>query len=155
MRHVMLLSVSLVFLSSCRPCETTDGERVHIESQVFAAHRQVVAAAEALDADAMFSHILDNEGVILQNGLFHPGRQSALNNTKNGFNGIESLKYRFDAEVIEVLSPDKALLKAAGTSTVRLSDGREFTTPFAETILFTKTPDGWKILHAHQSTPAR
>jgi ketosteroid isomerase-like protein len=152
----MLLSLSLVFLSSCQPCrESTDGERVQIESQVFAAHRQVIAAAEALNADAMFSHILDNEGVILQNGLFHHGRQSALNDTKTGFNGIDTLKYQFDEEVIEVLAWDKALLKAAGTSTVRLTDGREFTTPFAETVIFTKTPDGWKILHAHQSVPVR
>ena len=67
MKKHLLLIASLLFLSSCLPCyELTDGERAQIKSQVYAVHRQIVADAEALDVDAMFSHILDNEGVILQ-----------------------------------------------------------------------------------------
>lgn len=146
----------VLFLASCRTCrELTNADRSRIEQEVLSVHRQIIAAAEAADADAMFSHILDNEGIIVQNGMFYQSRQDALNYMKAGFGSIEKLEYQFDDEVVEILSWDKVLLKASGTSTVRLTDGREFTTPFSETTVFTLTGDGWKILHAHHSTPAR
>ncbi len=152
----VLMSLSLVFLSSCLPSQKlTDTDRSRIKQEVLEVQHQMIRATENRDVEAMFSYILDNEGVIIQNGLFHHSRQHAFNYTKNGLVNIAKLEYQFDPEVIEVLSPDKVLLKASGMSTAQTNDGREFTTPFCETAIFTLTPDGWKILHAHQSTPVR
>jgi uncharacterized protein (TIGR02246 family) len=146
----------LVFLSSCQPKgELTDADRSRIEQEILSIHQKITDAAQKADAEAMFAHILDNEGVIVQNGLFHKSRQAALDYTKAGFGGIDKIDYQFDREIVEVLSPDKALLKGSGTSTVLTNSGAEFTTSFCETAVYTLTPDGWKLLHAHHSTPAR
>ena len=152
----VLMSLSLVFLTSCQ-CgpELTDTDRSQIKRQVLDVQQQIIQAAENTDAEAMFSHILDNEGVILQNGQFRGNRQAALDATKDGFAGIAKLNYQFDRQIVDVLSPDKVLLKASGTSIVQTNNGREFKTPFCQTAVYTLTPDGWKILHAHQSTPVR
>ena len=150
------LCLPLLLIPSCQPAgKLTETDHQRIKRQVLAVHRQIIAAAEAVDADTMFSYILDNEGIILQNGRFYTNRQAALNTTAEGFTGVAKLDYQFDHETIEVLSPDKVLLKAAGTSTLITDDGREFSSRFCETVVFSLTPDGWKILHAHQSTPAR
>lgn len=150
-----LLGVSLVLTTAWGLCALTDNDRDTIKQEVLRVHRQVVEAAQTGDAETMFSYILDNEGVILQNGIFQKNRQTALDFTKEGFVGVKKLDYHFDHEVVDVLSPDKALLKASGTSTMQTDDGRQFSSPFCETVIFTKTPDGWKILHAHQSVPVR
>ena len=150
-----LIGVSLVLTTAWGLCALTDNDRDTIKQEVLAVHRQVVEAAQTGDVETMFSYILDNEGVILQNGLFQKSRQAALDFTQKGFVGVKELDYHFDHEVVDVLSPDKALLKASGTTTMLTDDGRKFTSPFCETIVFTKTPDGWKILHAHQSVPVR
>ncbi len=152
----VLIRLSLVFLTSCQ-CgrELTDTDRSQIEQEVLAAHRQIIHAAQETDPETMFSHILDSEGVIMQNGLFHKSRQAALDYAKERFVGAKKLEYQFDHEIVEVLSADKALLKASGTSKLLTNDGREFNTPFCETVVFTKTLNGWKILQAHQSTPVR
>jgi ketosteroid isomerase-like protein len=157
MKRIILLSLCMVFFSaSCRTCrDLTNADRVRIEQEVLSVHRQIVDAAEAADAEAMFSHILDNDGVIVQNGLFHRSREDALDYTKTGFGNIEKLDYQFDDEVVEILSWDKVLLKASGTSTAVTNDGRQFTTPFCQTAIYTLTPAGWKLLHAHHSTPTR
>lgn len=152
----ILISLPLVLIASCTPCQKlTDADRSQIEQQILSLHQQIIEAAEKADAEMMFSHILDNEGVILQNGLFHESRQDALNYTEAGFGGIAKIDYQFDHQIVEVLSPDKALLKGSGTSIVQTNNGREFRTGFCETAVYTLTPDGWKLLHAHHSTPAR
>ena len=154
--YYILISLSLVFLTSCqRGGGLTDADRSRIKQEVLEVQHQMIRATENRNVEAMFSYILDNEGVIIQNGLFHKSHQDALNYTKTGLANIAKLEYQFDPEVIEVLSPDKVLLKASGMSTAQTSDGREFKTPFCETAVYTLTPDGWKILHAHQSTPVR
>lgn len=148
--------IILLFMTSCQSDQKmTEADRSRIQQQVLSVHRQVIEAAEKADAETMFSYILDNEGVILQNGLFHKSRRDALNYTKAGFGGIAKIDYQFDRELVEVLSPDKALLKGSGTSTVLTNNGTEFQTVFCETAVYTLTPDGWKLLHAHHSTPRR
>ena len=151
-----LICLSLVFLTSCQSDQAlSDSELSAIQQQVLQTHRKTVQATETAGPKALFAYVLDNEGVIIQNGRFHKNRQDALSDTEQGFEGIEMIEYTFDHEVVEVLSPDKALLKASGTVTVQANNGREFRTPFSQTVVFTQTPDGWKILHAHHSTPAR
>ena len=152
----VLMSLSLVFLTSCQSSrELTDMDRSRIKRQVLDVQQQIIQAAENTDPETMFSHILDNEGVIMQNGLFHKSHRDALDYSKERFVGVKELEYQFDHEIVEVLSPDKVLLKASGTSIVQTNNGREFKTPFCQTAVYTLTPDGWKILHAHQSTPVR
>ena len=152
----VLISLSLVFLASCQYSQKwTEADGSRIEQEVLDAHRQMVQAAEAADPEAMFTYILDSEGVIMQNGLFHKNHHDAFIHAKERFLGVKELQYQFDHEIVEVLSLDKALLKASGTSKLLTNDGREFNTPFCETVIFTKTPNGWKILQAHQSTPVR
>ena len=154
--HYGLICLSLVFLTSCQSNQAlSDSELSAIQHQVLQTHRKTVQVTETVGPKALFAYVLDNEGVIIQNGQFYKNRQDALSDTERGFEGVKTIEYTFDHEVVEVLSPDKALLKASGTATIQTNNGREFRTPLSQTVVFTQTPDGWKILHAHHSTPTR
>jgi hypothetical protein len=44
---------------------------------------------------------------------------------------------------------------AEGEAVVTTTSGDTFTAPFAQTVAFVLRDDGWKAIHAHQSSPQR
>lgn len=125
-----------------------------IEKVVLKTHLQMSQADSNLDADKFFSYILDfDKGLIIQDGRLFKTRQEAYETVKEGFEGISQLKRTYEHTYVTVISPEAALLTAQGTSTVTLSDGQTFSSPFAASLVYVLQDGQWKVLHGHYSVP--
>lgn len=115
---------------------------------------EIQVAAQALDADKVFSFVAENDhGALVQNGQFYLTRKEALESTRRGFEGLQKIDYKFDQQHVTFLSPSIALATGEGTSSATTVDGRTFTTRFAQSVLMTLTNGQWKVFHAHRSFP--
>jgi uncharacterized protein (TIGR02246 family) len=133
--------------------QQTKGPRA-IEEAVLATHAEMARAGEAVDAERLFSFMLDTDkGSVIQNGVFLATREDALGRVKANLRGISRLEYRWKRQNVTVLSPEVALLTAEGESVATTVEGQVFTTPFAQTVVFVLRDGRWKALHAHQSSP--
>jgi uncharacterized protein (TIGR02246 family) len=132
----------------------TGAETKAIEDAVRAVSAEMTKAGEALDADRLFSYMLDTDmGSVIQNGMMMRTRQEALERVKNNLGGISTIKYSWKSQFVTVLSPEVALLTAEGESTATTTTGATFTAPFAQTVVFVRKDGSWKAIHAHQSSP--
>ncbi len=150
------LAIALVyFLFSARGSriEQTDADA---ERSVIAAHERMIAAAEALNLDELFRSIVESEHTVLAaNGRIFPTREAALQQTRESFRELVAIKYAISERRVILLPENHALLVTAGTTTAKTGDGREFSTPFAQTLLLIRQDGAWRVLHSHQSTPRR
>jgi uncharacterized protein (TIGR02246 family) len=127
-----------------------------IEEAVLAVSAEMTKAGEALDAERLFSYMLDTDKVsVIQNGVALTTRQEALEQVRSNLRGIAAIQYRWKSQHVTVLSPEVALLAAEGESTATTTAGQTFSTPFAQTVVFVLKEGRWKALHAHQSAPRR
>ena len=125
-----------------------------VEEAVLATHAEMARAGETVDAERLFSFMLDTDkGSVIQNGVFLATRDEALQRVKTNLRGISKIEYRWKRQHVTVLSADIALLTAEGESVATTTDGRVFTTPFAQTVVFVMSQGQWKAIHAHQSSP--
>ena len=125
-----------------------------IEEAVLAIHAEMARAGEAVDAERLFSFMLDTDkGSVIQNGQFLATREEALKRVKSNLRGISRIEYRWKRQHVTVLSAELALLAAEGESVATTTGGQVFTTPFAETVVFVMKEGHWRVLHAHQSSP--
>ena len=159
MAHVGRLSTLILFvvllsaaIRSGRSDTRADGKSV--EDAVLAVHAEMTRAGEAVDADRLFSFMLENDkGSVIQNGVVLATRQEALERVRGNLRGIKSIQYRWQRQDVTVLSPGVALLVAEGESVVTRASGNTFTAPFAQTVVFVLRAGAWKAIHAHQSSP--
>jgi len=129
-------------------------ETKSIEDAVLAVSAQMTSAGEAVDADRLFSYMLDTDkGSVIQNGVVMVTRQEALERVRSNLRGISKIQYRWKSQYVRVLSPEVAVLAAEGESTATTTAGDTFTTPFAQTVVFVLEAGSWKAVHAHQSSP--
>ena len=148
---VALGVVYFVFLSGERRLEKLD---VAGEQHVLQAYDRMIAAAEARNVDELFRHVLENDrGALILNGRLFLTSGAALQQTRENFRGLASVKYTVRERHVTLLSPTTALLVATGTSSFRTNDGREFALEFAHTVVFELQDGEWRVLHSHQSTP--
>jgi ketosteroid isomerase-like protein len=125
-----------------------------VEKAVLKAHHEMVAAADALDAEGFFAFILDEaRGPVIQDGRLFPTRAEALEVVEGSFEGVARVERVYESEDVTVISGDTALLTGRGTSTVTLQDGRSFESAFAVSLVFVRRSDGWRVLHGHYSAP--
>jgi uncharacterized protein (TIGR02246 family) len=125
-----------------------------LEEAVLTTFAEMTRAGEAADAERLFSFMLDtNKGSVIQNGVFLATREDALRQVKANLRGISKIEYRWKRQHVAALSADVALLTAEGESVATTTEGRVFTTPFAQTVVFVMREGRWKALHAHQSSP--
>lgn len=126
-----------------------------IEAAVLAANAEMVAAANRLDLDAFFEHIIDsNKGLIVQNGVIFATRADAYAAVKRGLNGVAKIDRRFKNPQVTVIASDAALLVADGEVVATLEDGRLMNSRFAVSLVFVHRDGRWKVLHGHYSMPA-
>jgi ketosteroid isomerase-like protein len=126
------------------------------ETEIRAVMGQMRRAAERLQVDALYAHVLETDTPpIIEDGRLKPTRTAALQSTAQGLRGLTSLSYAYTHESVTVISPTTMLWVGEGTASATLVDGREIAAPFAETIVFVKRNDQWKVLHAHRSSPGR
>lgn len=129
------------------------GTETTIEREILRTFDEMAAAAERMDADALFQFVRDNQrGALVTSGRVLMTRADALAETRRGFEGVASLKYRFGSRHITLLSPDAAIVVADVTSEGTTQDGRSFSVPFVQTVILTRDQNGWRVLHTHQST---
>jgi len=129
-------------------------QRQSIETAIRALHVKLREAAEQLDAAALYAHVLDTDTPpIIEDGELRWTRAAALAATTSGLQGLTRISYHYTRDHITVLSPTTALWVAEGNATATLADGREFTAPFAETLVLVRPETEWQLLHAHRSAP--
>jgi hypothetical protein len=136
----------------------TASGRASIEKAVLEVNAQMTRAAEDRDIDRLFSFMLANDrGSIVQSGNLFPTREEALAAVKRNFAGVAAIKYRWNRQLVTVISPTTALLVCDGEAEIRTAPEppATFVTPFAQTVLFVLTDGKWKALHAHHSTVPR
>lgn len=127
-----------------------------VEKAVLARLTEIQSAAQALDPDRVFSFVLENDqGSLVQNGKLFLTRKEALATTKEGFQGLRKVEYRFDKQHVALLSPTVALATGEGSSSATIEDGRTLTTRFVQSVVFVLTNGEWKVFHAHRSFPPR
>ncbi len=125
-----------------------------VEKAVLARLAEIQNAAQALDPDKVFSFVLENDaGALAQNGKLFLTRKEALESTKQGFQGLQKVSYRFDEQHVTLLSPTVALATGEGSSSATTDDGRTRTTRFAQSVVFVLTNGEWKVFHSHRSFP--
>lgn len=124
------------------------------QAAVLARLAEIQKAAEALDADRVFSFVLENKsGAAVQNGRFFLTREEALESTKRGLGALQKVEYQFDQQHVTLLSPTVALAVGEGSSTATTADGRGITTRFAQSVVLVQTNGEWKVFHSHRSFP--
>jgi uncharacterized protein (TIGR02246 family) len=125
-----------------------------VEEAVLATNAEMARAAAAVDAERLFSFMLDTDkGSVIQNGAFLATREEALQRVKANLRGIRKIDYRWKRQHVTALSADAALLTAEGDSVATTTEGQVFSTPFAQTVVFVRREGQWKAIHAHQSSP--
>ena len=125
-----------------------------IQKAVLARLAEIQNAAQALDPDKVFSFVLENDaGALAQNGKLFLTRKEALDSTKQGFQGLQKVDYRFAQQHVTLLSPTVALATGEGSTSATMDDGRTFTTRFAQSVVLVLTNGEWKVFHAHRSFP--
>ncbi|MCI0515428.1 nuclear transport factor 2 family protein, partial [candidate division KSB1 bacterium] len=82
-------------------------------------------------------------------------RQEALNTTRQGLQGLKNLSYTYSKKHVTIISPTVALWVGEGATSATLEDGRQFSVPFAESVIFMQQDGQWKVFHAHRSIPNR
>lgn len=125
-----------------------------IQKAVLARLAEIQNAAQALDPDKVFSYVLENDsGALAQNGKLFLTRKEALESTKQGFQRLQKVEYRFDQQLVTMLSPTIALATGEGLSSAITDDGRTITTRFAQSVVFVLTNGEWMVFHSHRSFP--
>jgi ketosteroid isomerase-like protein len=125
-----------------------------VQKAVLARLAEIQSAAQSLDPERVFSFVLENDaGALAQNGKLFLTRKEALESTKQGFQGLQSVSYRFDEQHVTLLSPTVALATGEGSSSATLDDGRTLSTRFAQSVVFVLKNGEWRVFHAHRSFP--
>ena len=152
----LLACVPLIGTTQCNRKGISVKQQQTIESAIFDVQAKMKQAAEQKDVEALYNYVLEmDKGVIIEDGRIRWTRQEALNSTRQGLQGLKDLSYTYTQKQVTVISPTVALWVGEGTSSAILQDGRQFSVPFAETIVFMQKDRQWKVFHAHRSIPNR
>lgn len=153
-RRILIILGILLFVPAGGGVADTKANAKSIEDAVLAVSAEMTRAGEAVDADRLFSYMLETDkGSVIQNGVLLATRQEALERVRSNLRGIDKIQYHWKRQSVTVLSAEVALLIAEGDSVVTTSAGDTFTAPFAQTVVFVLRAGSWKAIHAHQSSP--
>jgi ketosteroid isomerase-like protein len=126
-----------------------------VQKAVLARMAEIQQAAQALDADKVFSFVLENDaGALAQNGKLLLTRKEALESTKQGLQRLQRVEYRFDQQHVTLLSPTIALAVGEGSSSATTDNGRAVDTRFVQSVVLVLTNGEWKVFHSHRSFPS-
>jgi ketosteroid isomerase-like protein len=154
---VLSLALTIAILTAVGAAQGRSGKDstpAQVEKAVLARLAEIQNAAQALDPDKVFSFVLENDaGALVQNGKLFLTRKEALESTKQGFQGLQKVEYRFNRQHVTLLSPTVAVATGDGESSATTSDGRTFDTRFAQSVIFVLTNGEWKVFHSHRSFP--
>ena len=151
---LVLVCVSVAWAVSNEKCDLSLEQQHAVEKAVLEVFSETIKAAEKLDAEALYSYILESDkGPIIQDGMIFLTRQDALNSTEQGFLGLKNYSVKVNQKHVIVICPTVAVMTFNGISTITTSEDQTLSFNFAQTIVFVLKQGKWKILHSHQSTP--
>ena len=154
MRVTAIIAV-LLLCSDFSPGEAgTKPDYTTVEKKVKDTYAEITRAAESVDAEKLFSYVLDNDkGALIQGGKIVLTRQEAFDSYKKNSEGIKKVAYKIDRQYVTIISPDTALLVTEGSFEATTTEGNTFGSPFAQTVVFVLKDNKWKVLHSHTSSP--
>jgi uncharacterized protein (TIGR02246 family) len=142
---------AITFIAAAAPCHAA-APQTDIEKAVLAVNTAMITAANRLDVDGLFDHIVDSsQSVIVQNGVIFRSRAEAYAAVKRGMEGVTKLERRIENPQVTVISPDTALLVGDGSMTATFEGGATMSTRFAVSLVFVQRDGRWKVLHGHYS----
>jgi uncharacterized protein (TIGR02246 family) len=152
---VIVVVLALATIGAAMYSGASIGNPQETEKAVLKANAEMTQASNSLDADKFFAFILDSDkGPIIQDGRLFKTRAEALESVRAGFQQVSKIERKYDQTHVTILSPDAALLIAAGSYTATLSDGQTVMGgPFALSMVWVLRDGQWKVLHGHYSTP--
>jgi ketosteroid isomerase-like protein len=146
---IVLAAVTMSPGQSSKPSASPDPQKAVLDRLA-----EIQKAAQALDADKVFSYVLENDtGAVAQNGRLLLTRKEALDSTKQGFQRLQAVEYRFDQQHVTMLSPTVALAVGEGSSSATTESGRAVDTRFVQSVVLVLTNGEWKVFHSHRSFP--
>jgi ketosteroid isomerase-like protein len=125
-----------------------------IENAVLATHDAVVAAIEAREFGRLATLLISTDrGALVADGRITLRNDDMIETLRREFAPLSSVHHTFTRRHISLLSPTTALIVTEGTIAARADDGATVARPFAQTLVFMKVDDTWKLAHLHSSTP--
>ncbi|HJQ09584.1 MAG TPA: nuclear transport factor 2 family protein [Gemmatimonadaceae bacterium] len=131
----------------------SDSDRAAVEAAVRQATKEFVDAATHVDADRAVAFFTRSPAfAVADNGAFLTSREQFQNAIVGAYNGLQSQEVQIGETRIVALAPDKAVESLTGT-VVRVDKSGTRSPPqtFSWTVVWVREPDGWKILHGHES----
>lgn len=149
---VLLVCFGISFLNG-QSAEKPD--QAAIEKAILDTYAEITKAAESFDWETAFGYVLENDkGCLINDGKLILTRQEALDDYRNNSRNGGRIVYTMDKKYVTVLSPDTAVLATEGRYEVTTADGRTFASPMAQTVVFVRKENQWKVFHSHTSLPA-
>jgi len=144
----------LVLSLGCQPQQRTltDAQSKAIGTEVRNQFDQLVSAIDQLDADAWSRFYSKDDFVSAMVGTDYYGTRGEWVDTITKYfsmterQSIEPLQVRVTA-----LAPDLALMTSQEKGQIRSKAGDRGAFEHAFTMIWKKEPDGWKIIHSHES----
>ena len=148
--------VAALFLTGCQkqtPPPLTEAEQAAIRAEVTAAAKTLLAAAEALDLEAVERLSHDGPDFLF---VMPDGRVLTFAEMKKVggeiFASLSGQKMITQKERVIVLAPEAALYVWQGRNDLVQKDGVVMTAdPYGATYLFRKIGGAWKFAYAHES----
>jgi ketosteroid isomerase-like protein len=153
MRAIALGLTAAWLVAACQPTERplTEDEQAAIIEAVLQVRADLVAAAEAVDADRVLSFFTDDivvaaDGEVFARATFEPLLREAYG--------------RLDRQIVQwhpasftVLTSDVALMTFGGSvTTIGAAGDTAASVPTVWTEVYVRRDDAWKIAQAHLST---
>lgn len=154
-RAIMLLMVGCAAGGCARgeAAGTAASDPVALQDTIGSLMDEVVAAAEAADAEAILGHYRFESGFASANqGRLQLDTQAFEDNVRRAYGGLRGQSFDTRTRSIQVLTPDVVVATIQGPRTATDTSG-VFTEPhpFAATMVWRRGDDGWKIVAQHQS----
>lgn len=125
-----------------------------MENSVLATHDAVIAAIEALEFGRLATMIIRTDrGALIADGRVTLSSDDLIEMLRREFAPLRRVHHTFTRRHVALLSPTTALIVAEGTITARTGNDASFSRPFAQSLVFMRVDDTWKLAHLHSSAP--
>jgi uncharacterized protein (TIGR02246 family) len=113
------------------------------------------AAASARDVERFLALFVDGPDFAFGfNGVIRTSRDEVRSFHESAWSGIRELAFHTAVQRLAFPATDVATLCATGRSARTLVTGERSTGTYALMLAIVRKPEGWRVLQAHESTPA-
>ena len=117
-KPIIILCCASVVFAIQNNNKATEGPQQAIEKAILKVHEEMKAAAENLNIQGLYEHVLDTNDVIIEDGNLRLTRKEAFDLTSQGMQRIKELSYSYSHKNITVISPTTVLWTGTGSAAV-------------------------------------